>query len=379
MPVIELPATANANGAASFALVQGPSLGSWWSVSIQVPAALPGAMFSLTCGGRVRAQWAGGSAFGPLELSAGDAPIAITATGLSPGQSYIAVMHYSVSQSSPGVMPSPIPQSIGVAGNVDITGSSVDITGPVTVNTGSNDPIDFQVSTNQQLLGSFQVPADGSSVLVTLPPWAEAIVITSVGFSGGVAVPGPVQIQVDGATTGSSLPVPRGGYVDSAVGYTFASAWLVVPVFGSIDSSVNITATALDSSGGTPTVWVTAVARAPVPPVQPCSSASWIQESTTADLVVLPAASTYSAYELLSVSWSLSGASNTQPAQLDVIGSGGGTVDTLQGPTLTTSGGQVSSSLDLHGIVVPAGGLVQAPKLTVAGTFAGTLIYRRLI
>ncbi len=379
MSVIELPATADANGAATFSLIQGPSLGSWWATIVQVPAALPGAIFTLICGGRVWAQWAGGSAFGPLELSAGDAPIAIMATGLSPGQSYIAVMHYSVSQSSPGVMPFPIPQSIGVAGNVDITGSSVDITGPVTVNTGSNDPIDFQVSTNQQFLGSFQVPAGGYTFEAALPPWAEAIVITSSFISGGVTSPAPVQIKVEGATTGSSLPVPKGGYVNSSGGSSFSSAWLVVPIFGSIDFEVYVLATPLDSGGSTPTVSVTAVARAPVPPPQPASSITWIQESTTAALTVLPASSAYSAFELLSVNWSLSGASNTQPAQLEVIGGGGGTVDTLQGPTLTTSGGQVTSSLDLHGLVVPAGGLVQAPKLTVAGTWQGTLTYRQLI
>lgn len=271
---------------------------------------------------------------------------------------------------------------VGVTGTVDVSGSTIDITGPVTVNTGSNTPIDFQVSTNQQFLGSFELAGgtSGTDANFDIPPWAEGIIITASFFSGGVTSPAPVQITaVNGDTTQASLPVPRGGYVSSSGGYSFASAWLEVPVFGSIDSSITISAVQLDSGGATPTVYVSAVSRLPKIPTFAPSSATWVQESTTTALTVLPAATAYSAYELLSVNWSASSESNVQPTQLHVVGSGGGTVDTLQGPTLTTSGGEVSSSLDLHGLVVPAGGLVSAPALTVAGTWQGTLVYRRLI
>ena len=374
MASLDIPATVANDGTATFSLVQGPSLGSWWAASVQVPGAPAAALFTLTCSGRTRAQWQGGSTFGPVELAAGDNPIRITATGLTAGAQMAAVVHYATSTSSPGSLPGASAQA------VDVSGSTVDITGPVTVNTGSNAPIDFQVSTNQQFLGSFELTNGSEDANFDVPSWAEGIIITASYFSGGVTSPAPVQITaVNGDTTQASLPVPRGGYVNSSGGSSFASAWLEVPVFGSIDSSVTIQATQLDSGGVTPTVYVAAVARLPKIPTFAPATIAWVQESTTDALTVLPAATTYSAYELLSVNWSASSASNVQPTQLHVVGAGGGTVDTLQGPTLTTSGGEVTSSLDLHGLVVPAGGLVSAPPLTVAGTWQGTLVYRRLI
>ena len=376
MASLDLPATVASDGTATFTVIQGPSLGSWWAASFQVPGAPAAALFTLTTGGRTRAQWQGGSTFGPVELAGGDNPIQITATGLTAATQMTAVMHFTTSTSSPGALPAASAQA------VDVSGSTVDITGPVTVNTGSNTPIDFQVSTNQQFLGSFALAGgtSGTDANFDIPPWAEGIIITASFFSGGVTSPAPVQITaVNGDTTQASLPVPRGGYVDSSGGYSFASAWLEVPVFGSIDSSITISAVQLDSGGATPTVYVSAVSRLPKIPTFAPSSATWVQESTTTALTVLPAATAYSAYELLSVNWSASSASNVQPTQLHVVGAGGGTVDTLQGPTLTTSGGEVTSSLDLHGLVVPAGGLVSAPALTVAGTWQGTLVYRRLI
>lgn len=376
MASLDLPATVASDGTATFTVIQGPSLGSWWAASFQVPGAPAAALFTLTTGGRTRAQWQGGSTFGPVELAGGDNPIQITATGLTAATQMTAVMHFTTSTSSPGALPAASAQA------VDVSGSTVDITGPVTVNTGSNTPIDFQVSTNQQFLGSFELAGgtSGTDANFDIPPWAEGIIITASFFSGGVTSPAPVQITaVNGDTTQASLPVPRGGYVSSSGGYSFASAWLEVPVFGSIDSSITISAVQLDSGGATPTVYVSAVSRLPKIPTFAPSSATWVQESTTTALTVLPAATAYSAYELLSVNWSASSASNVQPTQLHVVGAGGGTVDTLQGPTLTTSGGEVTSSLDLHGLVVPAGGLVSAPALTVAGTWQGTLVYRRLI
>ncbi len=376
MASLDLPATVASDGTATFNVIQGPSLGSWWAASFQVPGAPAAALFTLTTGGRTRAQWQGGSTFGPVELAGGDNPIQITATGLTAATQMTAVMHFTTSTSSPGALPAASAQA------VDVSGSTVDITGPVTVNTGSNTPIDFQVSTNQQFLGSFELAGgtSGTDANFDIPPWAEGIIITASFFSGGVTSPAPVQITaVNGDTTQASLPVPRGGYVSSSGGYSFASAWLEVPVFGSIDSSITISAVQLDSGGATPTVYVSAVSRLPKIPTFAPSSATWVQESTTTALTVLPAATAYSAYELLSVNWSASSASNVQPTQLHVVGAGGGTVDTLQGPTLTTSGGEVTSSLDLHGLVVPAGGLVSAPALTVAGTWQGTLVYRRLI
>ena len=376
MASLDLPATVASDGTATFTVIQGPSLGSWWAASFQVPGAPAAALFTLTTGGRTRAQWQGGSTFGPVELAGGDNPIQITATGLTAATQMTAVMHFTTSTSSPGALPAASAQA------VDVSGSTVDITGPVTVNTGSNTPIDFQVSTNQQFLGSFELAGgtSGTDANFDIPPWAEGIIITASFFSGGVTSPAPVQITaVNGDTTQASLPVPRGGYVSSSGGYSFASAWLEVPVFGSIDSSITISAVQLDSGGATPTIYVSAVSRLPKIPTFAPSSATWVQESTTTALTVLPAATAYSAYELLSVNWSASSASNVQPTQLHVVGAGGGTVDTLQGPTLTTSGGEVTSSLDLHGLVVPAGGLVSAPALTVAGTWQGTLVYRRLI
>ena len=376
MASLDLPATVASDGTATFNVIQGPSLGSFWAASFQVPGAPAAALFTLTTGGRTRAQWQGGSTFGPVELAGGDNPIQITATGLTAATQMTAVMHFTTSTSSPGALPAASAQA------VDVSGSTVDITGPVTVNTGSNTPIDFQVSTNQQFLGSFELAGgtSGTDANFDIPPWAEGIIITASFFSGGVTSPAPVQITaVNGDTTQASLPVPRGGYVSSSGGYSFASAWLEVPVFGSIDSSITISAVQLDSGGATPTVYVSAVSRLPKIPTFAPSSATWVQESTTTALTVLPAATAYSAYELLSVNWSASSASNVQPTQLHVVGAGGGTVDTLQGPTLTTSGGEVTSSLDLHGLVVPAGGLVSAPALTVAGTWQGTLVYRRLI
>ena len=376
MASLDLPATVASDGTATFTVIQGPSLGSWWAASFQVPGAPAAALFTLTTGGRTRAQWQGGSTFGPVELAGGDNPIQITATGLTAATQMTAVMHFTTSTSSPGALPAASAQA------VDVSGSTVDITGPVTVNTGSNTPIDFQVSTNQQFLGSFALAGgtSGTDANFDIPPWAEGIIITASFSSGGVTSPAPVQITaVNGDTTQASLPVPRGGYVSSSGGYSFASAWLEVPVFGSIDSSITISAVQLDSGGATPTVYVSAVSRLPKIPTFAPSSATWVQESTTTALTVLPAATAYSAYELLSVNWSASSASNVQPTQLHVVGAGGGTVDTLQGPTLTTSGGEVTSSLDLHGLVVPAGGLVSAPALTVAGTWQGTLVYRRLI
>lgn len=376
MASLDLPATVASDGTATFTVIQGPSLGSWWAASFQVPGAPAAALFTLTTGGRTRAQWQGGSTFGPVELAGGDNPIQITATGLTAAMQMTAVMHFTTSTSSPGALPAASAQA------VDVSGSTVDITGPVTVNTGSNTPIDFQVSTNQQFLGSFELAGgtSGTDANFDIPPWAEGIIITASFFSGGVTSPAPVQITaVNGDTTQASLPVPRGGYVSSSGGYSFASAWLEVPVFGSIDSSITISAVQLDSGGATPTVYVSAVSRLPKIPTFAPSSATWVQESTTTALTVLPAATAYSAYELLSVNWSASSASNVQPTQLHVVGAGGGTVDTLQGPTLTTSGGEVTSSLDLHGLVVPAGGLVSAPALTVAGTWQGTLVHRRLI
>ncbi len=376
MASLDLPATVASDGTATFTVIQGPSLGSWWAASFQVPGAPAAALFTLTTGGRTRAQWQGGSTFGPVELAGGDNPIQITATGLTAAMQMTAVLHFTTSTSSPGALPAASAQA------VDVSGSTVDITGPVTVNTGSNTPIDFQVSTNQQFLGSFELAGgtSGTDANFDIPPWAEGIIITASFSSGGVTSPAPVQITaVNGDTTQASLPVPRGGYVSSSGGYSFASAWLEVPVFGSIDSSITISAVQLDSGGATPTIYVSAVSRLPKIPTFASSSATWVQESTTTALTVLPAATAYSAYELLSVNWSASSASNVQPTQLHVVGAGGGTVDTLQGPTLTTSGGEVTSSLDLHGLVVPAGGLVSAPALTVAGTWQGTLVYRRLI
>lgn len=377
MASLDLPATVASDGTATFTVIQGPSLGSWWAASFQVPGAPAAALFTLTTGGRTRAQWQGGSTFGPIELAGGDNPIRITATGLTAAAQMTAVLHFTTSTSSPGALPAASAQA------VDVTGSTVDITGPVTVNTGSNTPLDFQVSTNQELLGSFELTGGtaGTNASFDLPPWAEGIIITTSCFVDGVAYPAPVSItSIVGESTSMSLAIPRGGYADSSAGSTFASAWLEVPVFGSIDPVITISAVQLnDSPGQTPTVHVTAVARLPKIPAFAPSSATWVQESTTTALTVLPAATAYSAYELLSVNWSASSASNVQPTQLHVVGAGGGTVDTLQGPTLTTSGGEVSSSLDLHGLVVPAGGLVSAPVLTVAGTWQGTLVYRRLI
>lgn len=254
MASLELPATVASDGTATFSLIQGPSLGSFWAASFQVPGAPAASLFTLTCGGRTRAQFQGGSTFGPLELAAGDNPIRLTATGLTAGAQMTAVVHYTVSSSPPGALPAASAQAVDVSGStVDVSGSSISIDGPITNNSS------WQAPSQAVVLNYQGGVVDGSYGTSTIPTWTKALVVVwnvPAGASGASSA----FVEVSPSGGGISWPALPGS--------TWMGQYKVYAVFPwvAVAGAAVLNVSSITSAGGSPGFTVLALDYVPTVP-----------------------------------------------------------------------------------------------------------------
>jgi hypothetical protein len=122
-------ATETANGSGEVVLAfQAPPLGEAWCGTVAIPGADASAAGMVTVGGSLAGSVFGPGSYGPF-TAYGNEVLAISVTGLTPGNQYTAV--WTVDTQSPPTFPQPI---TGVTLVTGIVGTlPVSVVGPVTV------------------------------------------------------------------------------------------------------------------------------------------------------------------------------------------------------------------------------------------------------
>ncbi len=207
-------AVSDASGNATFSCGS-PAAGTRWTVTIQIPLAPSTASTQLAISGLVVGSFSGPGPYGPVQIHSPES-LTLTVSGLTPSTSYTAVLTGILDKGESGFFPvGAIPSVVDIG-----PGATVDINGPVTVETAAGVPV-ANLPVAPESIISFEGGAPAATLIAGVA--GKTIYLHHVAYTiqspdTSLTSPGVIQGSNAGAVicyVNPSVPgqvIPLGGY-----------------------------------------------------------------------------------------------------------------------------------------------------------------------